>query len=75
MSSTVYTWCSRRYRDTVDETPTYTGGISREARDRQEARYRRDKEKRIYSSSKEKSDNRDDDKDRKGRGTGLPITY
>ncbi|KAG8244813.1 Pre-mRNA-splicing factor ATP-dependent RNA helicase PRP16 [Homalodisca vitripennis] len=49
----------RHYREAYDETPTHTGGISREARERQEARMRRDREKGLYTSSKDRSGDRD----------------
>ena len=71
----------RHYRKGVDETPTHTGGLSREARERLEERQRRDRERGIYSSSSKsnKHDERKHDRDR-GRESnykrrGNSFTY
>lgn len=40
-----------------DETPSYTGGVSKEARNRMESRQIRDKERKTHASSKVDSQN------------------
>lgn len=50
---------SRHYREKLDETPTHTGGVSREAKERMEERAK-DKKRGLCVTSdqqKEKSDN------------------
>ena len=42
---------SKSYR-VYDETPTYTGGVSEEARNRQESRDHRDKQRKFHTSTK-----------------------
>ncbi|XP_054286670.1 pre-mRNA-splicing factor ATP-dependent RNA helicase PRP16 [Macrosteles quadrilineatus] len=54
----------RHYRETRNETPSHTGGISREARERQEARLRRDREKGLYTSTKDKEDKQRENRDK-----------
>lgn len=61
----------RHYRKVIDETPTHTGGISREAQERLEERQRRDRERGIYSSSSKtkKHDDGKYDRDRSRDGS------
>lgn len=42
----------RNFLRKSEETPTYTGGVSKEARNRMESRQNRDKERRTHASSK-----------------------
>lgn len=51
---------SRYYRTHVEDTPTYTGGVSNEAREKQLRRMERDRERRgqgVFAESKEKKEN------------------
>lgn len=52
----------RNYRQSRVETPSHPGGISREARNRQEEKRQRDKDRGLHVSSKDKR--RDDRRDR-----------
>ncbi|XP_031561491.1 pre-mRNA-splicing factor ATP-dependent RNA helicase PRP16-like [Actinia tenebrosa] len=62
---------SRHYRTHIEDTPSHTGGVSNEAREKQLRRQERERERRgqgVYAESRDKSDkNRDRDRDR-GRG-------
>lgn len=52
----------RNYRQSRVETPSHPGGISREARNRQEEKRQRDRDRGLHISSKDKR--RDDRRDR-----------
>ncbi|KAK2722129.1 pre-mRNA-splicing factor ATP-dependent RNA helicase PRP16-like [Artemia franciscana] len=56
----------KHYRAVLDETPTYTGGLSKEYQERLEKRRERDREKEIRVTTKErrKKERRDYDKHR-----------
>ncbi|KAK3726768.1 hypothetical protein QZH41_010426, partial [Actinostola sp. cb2023] len=62
---------SRHYRSHVEDTPSYTGGVSNEAREKQLRRLERDREGRrhgVFAETKERKDkNRDKNRDRYGR--------
>ncbi|KAG8187637.1 hypothetical protein JTE90_027046 [Oedothorax gibbosus] len=49
----------KKYRTSKDETPTHTGGVSKEYLDRADQRHKRDKERGIYTSSKHRRDRQD----------------
>ncbi|KAL1451030.1 hypothetical protein WDU94_003326 [Cyamophila willieti] len=53
----------RTYREAAEETPTHTGGISKEARDRFQERMKKDTERGVLYSTK----NRDEDRNRHER--------
>lgn len=56
---------NRKFRSPQEETPTYTGGLSKEARDRliERLNFNKYKEKGVYASTKtKKSTEKDDDK-------------
>ena len=63
----------RHYRAALDETPTHTGGLSREAKDKLEERLKKDRERGVYASTSKKtnrseeSDKSSKDKDRSRR--------
>lgn len=62
---------SRHYRSHVEDTPTYTGGVSNEAREKQLRRIERDRERRgqgVYAESREKKDRYNDRRDYKRDG-------
>lgn len=52
----------RHYREPLVETPSHTGGLSREAKERAEARHRKDRERGVFASSSKNSSKRDDSK-------------
>lgn len=54
---------SRHYRETADETPSHSGGVSDKARDRQAERSDKDRRGIAYSSEDRKRSHRDDDAD------------
>ncbi|XP_044732439.1 pre-mRNA-splicing factor ATP-dependent RNA helicase PRP16 isoform X2 [Chrysoperla carnea] len=54
----------RNYRLTYNETPTYTGGISKEAKDRLLDRLAKNREKGVYASTKDKREKRRDEYER-----------
>lgn len=56
----------RHYREKYDETPTHTGGVTREAKERMEERRRKEEKKRgIYVASDVKERNENNDSYRK----------
>lgn len=61
---------SRHYRSHVEDTPTYTGGVSNEAREKQLRRMERERERRgqgVFAESRERKDRDTRDRDRYGR--------
>lgn len=68
---------SRHYRTYVEDTPTHTGGVSNEAREKQLRRMERDRERRghgVFAETRERKDKyskdgdrRDDRRDERGR--------
>uniref|UniRef100_A0A8D8WP86 Pre-mRNA-splicing factor ATP-dependent RNA helicase PRP16 n=1 Tax=Cacopsylla melanoneura TaxID=428564 RepID=A0A8D8WP86_9HEMI len=57
----------RTYREAAEETPTHTGGISKEARDRFQERMKKETERGVLYSSKNRGDedrNRERERDR-----------
>ncbi|KAK7593066.1 hypothetical protein V9T40_007818 [Parthenolecanium corni] len=58
----------RRYRAALDETPTHTGGLTREAREKLEERSKKDRERGVYAStSKNKNSHSDEPNSPKSR--------
>ena len=58
----------RHYRSAYEETPTYTGGISKEARDRMMERMQKNRDRAVLqASSKDKRRDRERDPDEKGQ--------
>ncbi|CAH0389215.1 unnamed protein product [Bemisia tabaci] len=57
----------RHYRPALDETPTHTGGISQEAKERLENRLRKERERGIYVSTSEKRKREREAEDREER--------
>ncbi|KAK7085198.1 Pre-mRNA-splicing factor ATP-dependent RNA helicase PRP16, partial [Halocaridina rubra] len=60
----------REYRSKYDETPTYTGGVNRDTKNKFLENQRKYKEKYVHASSKDKGRHRDDlygNDDRRGR--------
>jgi pre-mRNA-splicing factor ATP-dependent RNA helicase DHX38/PRP16 len=62
---------SRHYRTHIEDTPSHTGGVSNEAREKQLRRMERDRERRgqgVYAETKERKEkNRNRDRDRYDR--------
>lgn len=54
----------RKFRSPQEETPTYTGGISQEARARLIERANRNKEKGVFATTKSESKNHEKDEER-----------
>lgn len=58
----------RRYRAALDETPTHTGGLTREAREKLEERLKKDRERGVYAStSKNKNSHSEESSSSKDR--------
>ncbi len=76
----VYYLIFRHYRSARVETPSHTGGVSDEFKERRHRREERDKERGMYASSKDKDRHRDRHKDRKrdrdrDRDKGMFLKY
>lgn len=54
----------RKFRSPQEETPTYTGGISQEARERMIERTNRNKEKGVFATTKGEYNNHDKNRER-----------
>lgn len=50
----------RHYRKPLDETPTHTGGLSREAREKLDEHLRKDRHRGVYASTAKEKHSRDD---------------
>ncbi|XP_069988555.1 pre-mRNA-splicing factor ATP-dependent RNA helicase PRP16 isoform X2 [Penaeus vannamei] len=60
----------REYRSRYDETPTYTGGVNREVRDRLTEKQKKHKDRYVSASTKDRKErdrDRDRDRDREDR--------
>lgn len=57
----------RHYRKPYDETPTHTGGLSKEAKERLDYHARKERDRGVYASTKVKQPREESERSRKER--------